>query len=393
MKIAIIAPTFIPAKRANTVQVMKMAQAFVNLDHEVRLAIPADNNSQKHKEYLWRDIAYHYGLSNEFHMDWLPANQIFRRYDYAWRAVQWARRWEPDVLYTRLPQAAAISAQRSIKTILEVHDMPRGKLGTRLFNWFLSAEGAVRLVVISQALDSDLKMNYRWRVNSSFTVILPDGVDLIRYTDLASAAESREKLIPLIEGHVHQANSHFLSGNFTAGYTGHLYAGRGVNVILDTAERLMDMNFLVVGGEASEVENLRETALKRGLRNVTITGFVPNAELPLYQAACDVLLMPYQRQVEASSGGDISRYLSPMKLFEYLACGRAVCSSDLPVLREILSEENALLIQPEDVEGWVNALQFLQDNPKRRAELANSARQMSVQYSWESRAERILDGI
>jgi len=129
MKITIVAPTSIPAKQANTLQVMKMTQALVNIGNQVRLAVPDDANSNGSVDRQWSNIAYHYGLSNEFQIDWLPANQKLRKYDYAWRAIQWAIRWEPDILYTRLPQAAAIGSQRGINTILEVHDFPRGKFG------------------------------------------------------------------------------------------------------------------------------------------------------------------------------------------------------------------------------------------------------------------------
>jgi glycosyltransferase involved in cell wall biosynthesis len=393
MKIAIIAPTNIPAKRANTLQVMKMAQAFVSIGHEVRLAVPLYTKNKKSVDYRWGDIAHHYGLSNEFQIDWLLANRKLRKYDFAWRAVQWARLWEPDFVYTRLPQAAALSAQRGLSTILEVHDFPKGKFGSRLFKWFLTGEGAIRMVVISKSLALDLNKEYRVPADPLFTLILPDGVDLIRYLDLPTPSISRAKLIPKLEAHLDQSNSHFFPDKFTAGYTGHLYPGRGINLLLDIAERLKDMNFILVGGESSDVQRVRETAQNRGLSNVTFTGFIPNAELPLYQAACDVLLMPYQRQVAASSGGDISRYLSPMKLFEYLACGRAICSSDLPVLREILSDEIAVLIQPDDIIGWVDVLRNLRENPKRWAELAENARQTSSKYSWDSRAKNILEGI
>ena len=47
MKIAVVAPTQIPARRANTIQVMKMAQAMVNLGHNVHLAVPVENISSK----------------------------------------------------------------------------------------------------------------------------------------------------------------------------------------------------------------------------------------------------------------------------------------------------------------------------------------------------------
>jgi len=161
MKIAIIAPTNIPAKRANTLQVMKMAQAFVSIGHEVRLAVPLYTKNKKSVDYRWGDIAHHYGLSNEFQIDWLLANRKLRKYDFAWRAVQWARLWEPDFVYTRLPQAAALSAQRGLSTILEVHDFPKGKFGSRLFKWFLTGEGAIRMVVISKSLALDLNKEYR----------------------------------------------------------------------------------------------------------------------------------------------------------------------------------------------------------------------------------------
>jgi glycosyltransferase involved in cell wall biosynthesis len=82
-----------------------------------------------------------------------------------------------------------------------------------------------------------------------------------------------------------------------------------------------------------------------------------------------------------------------MKLFEYMACGRAICSSDLPVLREVLSEDMAVLLPPEDIDAWVTALRDLQDNPAHRKSMANKARQEVDQYSWDRRAQKILEGI
>ena len=124
-----------------------------------------------------------------------------------------------------------------------------------------------------------------------------------------------------------------------------------------------------------------------------LTGFVPNIDLPKYQAACDVLLMPYQHQVAASSGGDIARYLSPMKLFEYLASGRPIVSSDLPVLRETLNAKNAIMLSPEDINGWKIALQNLSSDPVRRLALGNQARQDAMSYSWSERARKILQDL
>ena len=102
--------------------------------------------------------------------------------------------------------------------------------------------------------------------------------------------------------------------------------------------------------------------------------------------------MPYQKRVAASSGGDISCYLSPMKVFEYLACGRAILSSALPVLSEVLTPQNSLLLPPDDLDAWTIALQNLRHAPEQRQRLAERARSDAQQYSWEARAQRILDG-
>ena len=264
-------------------------------------------------------------------------------------------------------------------------DLPQGTLGPRLFRLFLRGKGARRLVVITRALAEDLKA----RLNSpaaaddahAFTIILPDGVDLRRYADLPTPQAARRSLQPL------------LPDRFTAGYTGHLYAGRGMEAILALAGRLPEITFLLVGGEPDETAYVQDQARALNLANLVIAGFIPNAELPIYQAACEVLLMPYQARVSASSGGDISRYLSPMKVFEYMACKRAILSSDLPVLREVLNSNNAVLLDPQDLDAWAGAIRSLQADPVRRQSLAEQACREAVSYTWESRARRILEGI
>jgi glycosyltransferase involved in cell wall biosynthesis len=248
---------------------------------------------------------------------------------------------------------------------------------------FLKGSGAQALVVISAALKEALVSKFS--PPASLPLILaPDGVDLTRYQNLPSPAEARQSL---------SASLHLPPSALVAGYTGHLYPGRGTELILTVAAQLSDMFFLLVGGEPHDIERIRSQAQSRALENIILTGFMPNAELPLYQAACDMLLMPYQQQVSASSGGDIAKYLSPMKLFEYLATGRVIISSDLPVLQEVLNTKNAILLPPDDIDVWVDALQDLGNQPEKRNQLAAQALQDIQQYSWEKRVETILSQI
>jgi glycosyltransferase involved in cell wall biosynthesis len=155
------------------------------------------------------------------------------------------------------------------------------------------------------------------------------------------------------------------------------------------------------------------------LNNVSFTGFVPNERIPLYQSAADVLLMPYGRAVTTSSGGNTAEICSPMKMFEYMAAGRAILSSDLPVLHEVLDETMAIFcpldnggaavsttIHPAcagaagtgdpngagQVQTWESALGELLANENQRKALGERARLAVEQYSWVRRAQRILEG-
>jgi glycosyltransferase involved in cell wall biosynthesis len=391
MKIAVIAPTSIPSRRANTFQVMKMSQALVEIGHTVRLiAHPvAEKTAMQANQSLTESetLAEHYGLdpAARFEIQWLSAQDRLRRYDFGWQAVRVAQQWKADLLYTRLPQTGAIASQAGIPTVLEVHDLPQGKFGNVLFRWFVNGRGAYRLVVITRALADDLRARFslpeyeKSNPARPFTIIAPDGVDLARYQDLPRPMAAR------------QALGMARPEQFTAGYTGHLYAGRGASLILELAKCLPEVNFLIAGGEPGQVERLAAECRAAGLENLALVGFISNTRLPLYQAACEALLMPYQRQVAASSGGDIARYLSPMKVFEYLACGRAILSSDLPVLREVLNPDNAILLPAEDTGAWATAIRYLQDNPDFCARLAEQARRDAQKYSWEARARRILE--
>jgi glycosyltransferase involved in cell wall biosynthesis len=83
--------------------------------------------------------------------------------------------------------------------------------------------------------------------------------------------------------------------------------------------------------------------------------------------------------------------MSPLKIFECMAHAKPIVSSDLPVLREVLTDEvNALLCDPDDIESWVNAIERLRKDQDLRARLAERARlDFDTNYSWAKRADKI----
>jgi glycosyltransferase involved in cell wall biosynthesis len=252
-------------------------------------------------------------------------------------------------------------------------------MGPILFRRFLKGEGARKVVITTQSLLDWVRGAYGDLADSISTVVAPNGVDLERYRDLPAAEEARKAL--------------GLPDQLTAGYTGHLYPGRGLDLMVELAKHYPEISFLWAGGEDSAVERWRAQLDAQGFENIRLYGFLSNEELPMVQASCDVLLMPYERQIEVSSGGDTAAFASPMKVFEYLAAGRAILASDLPVIREILNESNSVLLPPEDVVAWADALEKLMLDPGQRSWLAAHAREDASQYSWIARAERALEGL
>ena len=102
--------------------------------------------------------------------------------------------------------------------------------------------------------------------------------------------------------------------------------------------------------------------------------------------------MPYEERVYLRQG-DLSTFYSPMKLFEYLAAGRAILSSDLPALREILHEGNAILLPPDDVEAWDRGLKRVAADPALRRRLGQQSKMEARSHSWQERSRRVLEGI
>jgi glycosyltransferase involved in cell wall biosynthesis len=74
-----------------------------------------------------------------------------------------------------------------------------------------------------------------------------------------------------------------------------------------------------------------------------------------------------------------------MKMFEYMAAERAIITSDLPVIREVLNESNAVFCPPYDVDAWKTELEGLLGYETRRLMFARQARFAVENHTWIAR--------
>ncbi len=367
MRILYLSLSYLPSRRASSVQVMKMSAALAGLGHDVLLVGKAGDEPGE------GGLHQFYGVPPGFEVERLPRP--------AWRGggalyasrvaaiLLRHRRWA-DLVYCRDLIGAAAAAELALPVVYEAHSIPAGRWRQHLLRRILAAPSTVGLVAISQALANDL----------TAAKLVPRGRPVVVAHDAAD--------IPDVDA---GARTDSDPDRPRIGYDRSLYPGRGVDVVIELARRFPDLPFEVIGGTAPDLARWRSQHLPP---NLDMVGFVPPGKLPGRYRRLDVLLMPYPREGirGPTASGDTSRWCSPMKMFEYMAAGAAVVSSDLPVLQEVLRHEhNALIVAASDLEAWAKAIERLRADPSLRGRLGGQAlADLRANHTWPARAAMIL---
>ena len=371
MRIAYLSSSVIPSRSASSVHVMKMCQALARLGHEVTLL--ALDGSPEREPGMENPYAFH-GVDEIFGLHVVPPwRHLGRGWAYSWRLFKAMQALQPDLVYGRNFRACVLASVMGYPTILELHTLKVlcSRLDRLMLPILASSRGPSRIVVISRRLRADLLTVVA--LDTDKILVAHDGADPIgehgRPQVLSSSASRLQ-----------------------VGYIGHLYPGRGIELIGEVARRLDDIDFHIVGGHPADVERIRRSVALP--ENAVLYGFIPYGHAEAFRAHCDVLIAPYQHKV-MSNGTEISQWMSPLKILEYMAAGKPIICSDLPVLREILEHgRTAWLVPPDDTEGLVDAVRRLAQDSELRRRLGQAARQEFIdKYTWQGRAARVLQGM
>ena len=376
MKIALITNSRIPSLTANSIQAMKVAQALMQLGHDLRMFAPAEVGPATEETLLT-----HYGLRLSPRLELLPSIKRLKRFDFIFHAQRAAKNFGAELIYTWLPQSAALGLWSGYPVVLEMHADNSGKLGAWWLRQFWKSDGRKLMTVTTSALRNALERSTNLQFRDEAILLAPNGVELEKYDGLPNPVEARRQL-NLPEG-------------LTVGFTGHIYPGRGAELLFELAKEMPQVNFLWVGGTPELVAHWRGELQRAKMTNVTMTGFVKHESIPLYQAAADILLMPYSRSIEASSGQDIAEVINPMKMFEYMAAGRAIVSADLTSIREVLNEGCAVFCEPGEIGDWRLEIEaLLADEPRRLALGAQARNALRVtRLTWLKREEMVMEWV
>ena len=345
-----------------------MVEAFQLLGHEITLVVPANQNGVE-KEV--KDIFAYYGVES-FKIVYFPwAKFPGSKYLYSLAMAIWLSFKRKDLVYARDFYPALAAVLFGHRTVFEFHVLPKQVKGLkRYFNkLFFNSKKHIASIAITYALKKALHSK---GLDPDKIFVAPDSA--ASPPNIASISLSKDK--------------------FHIGYLGHLYEGKGMKIISRLCLLLPAFDFHLVGGRESDIHFWK---MKLGnTPNLIFHGFVPYSQVSKYIQAFDVCLLPNQPQVRVwgHADTDIGSFTSPLKMFDYLAHGKPIVASDLPVLREVLNEKNAILCPHDQPEIWANALVKLQSEPLFRQELGLQAKKsFEHSYTWEIRANNIINFI
>lgn len=357
----------IPGPAANTVQVAKMCDAFERAGVPTTLVLPGAGPETGQR------IADYYGLLTVPKVASALAPKVpGRMLLFGLSACLSHADRKRSIVYTRTISVAFTAARLGYPLALEMHGPLWGDKDrdTSRFLKIIESDSFLGLVVISGKIAEWFEAEYpqlKGRI-----IVAHDGAD------------------PAPEGIPPRS----LQGNFKVGYTGHLYPGKGMELIAAIAPLCPTVTFHVVGGLPEDIARWK-TELDGKADNIVFHGHQPHHDIPGFIAGMDVVLAPYLRFVrgQGGEGRNLSDWMSPLKLFEYMSMGKPILCSDLPVLREVLSDgANARLADPDRPEDWAEILDALRADPTERTRLGAAAqRDFLTHYTWDKRAELILE--
>ncbi len=386
MTVLYFADTRFPIERANGVQTMATCHALAARGHAVELVVRPDSAA------VARDPFAFYGLPADPRLTirTIPSSggARARRARFLIDAVRLARR--ADVVLTRDLGLAAFLLQlprsRRPRLVYEAHgvaDVVSAELPRLLGNPAL-APSAAKLRRLGRR---DARVWARANAYVTITRALAD--------ELTTRFGARDRVFVVPDAARQPAGSQAgpppattpSPRHLVAGYAGHLYPWKGVDVLVRALALVPDARGLIVGGHPKEADLGRIEALARELGvsdRLELTGLVAHADVAAHLARASVLVLPNLASAISE------RYTSPLKLFEYLTMGRPIVASDLPSLREVLTDgRTALLVPPGDPQALAAALCRLAAAPALAAELAARAQALSREFTWSARAARL----
>ena len=404
MKILYVSQYFPPEMGAPAARAAELSRHWANSGHEVSVLTGFPNHPTGVVPPEWRErlrgMTWHEKVDgvNVFRT-WLwplpnrKAHERMRNYAsfFLSAAVCGLSLTRPDVIIGTSPQLLVglagwwLAFVHRVPFVFEVRDLwpesltavGAGAEGSALHRVLSAIAGFLyrrsdHIVVVTAAFKQHL-VRY-WQVPAEKISLVENGVE----SDLFAPSPPAETL--LLRQHLAIGQNTFL-----VGYVGTMGMAHGLETLLDAASWLRQRDprvlFLLIG-EGAEKDRIKALALDRGLTNVRFLDQQPRENIPAFISVCDASLVLLKKT-------DVFKTVIPTKMLEFMSCGSPVILGVDGQAREIVDEVGAgIVIEPENPEALMEAIERLAGDPILSRRLGNSGRQYIVRrFSRQRTAE------
>ena len=360
MNISYFAEINLPSKNAYSIHVMKMCEA-LSKKNKVRLYI---FKKKINKVNLYKI----YNCKNKFQIKDLNINRFsfFNRIKFSFEILKILKKEnenpKKNLIVSRSVLGAILMSFFNYRVILEIHHELTGLTYLifniiKRFNFFKK----IKFIFISKSLANKYNLN-----NSQ--IILDDAVN----TD--DFKIKKRKLII-------KKNSCI--------YTGSLARGKGLEKIIEISKILKKINFDIYGDFINS--DFKKNDLKK-YPNIKFKGYAEYRKIPNILSQYNIALMPYSEKVYVRAKNiETSKYMSPMKLFDYMASKKIIVASNLGVYSHILNKKNSVLVNKHSPKLWAKKIDYVFKNYRKLNYLKKNAFQTAKKYSWTKRVEKIIE--
>jgi len=366
MRISYLFNSSIPSSNPGSIQVANMCAAMSILSHDVNLITPATGLNVPFSKF--------YGLKNSTKIKKI---KIFKRfplginyYLFSIASIIYGIFIKTDLFITRNFFTLFLLILIKKKVIIEIHHdlSSEGRVVKLLYKIFdvLNNKNIIKVIAITSGVKQYLIKELK---------VKPKKIQIL---SSVSGLKFKFKILKKKK-------------SLKVGYFGSLDKSKGSDFIVKLAKIDKKNNYFIFGGNSKDVKELN--CINKS-SNLKISKSIEYGKLNKYISSMDVLIMPSNIRVIRSLGGigNISKYTSPMKIFDYLASGKLIIASDVRVYREILQhDKNCILIKKLNILLWLRTLNYIQYNLKKINKIKRNAFNLSKKYTYSLRAKKLLE--
>lgn len=368
MKIIIVSNSAAPSRNASSLQIARMCDNLEEINHRIFLILPNTGNKKNYFRY--------YNLKNHFRIIRLKYFKKFPLgidyYLFGFFSMIKIVNHKPDLVITRNFFLSLLLSTVKQKHILEVHDTM--EIEGRIIRFlqksinFLNFSSLKKIISTTYTLKNFYKNFYK--VDSNKIKVLHNASSIKIF--------KKPKFLP--------------KKKFKIGFFGTIYSSRGLELFISLSKKDKKNDYYIFGGTKKDISKLKS---QNNNKNLNLEYYLPQKKYISALKKIDICLLPYSKKITvAGDVGNISKYTSPLKIFDYMKLGKIIICSELKVLKEVLNKKNSIMIKKyHDHYKWLKEIENLKKRPFKQLELRKNAFNFSNKEDAKWRIKNILKNV